>query len=98
MKVTRFAFALVIVLAFSSIAPADEEEKYAHPSGEDPWGTIYAVTGEPSEITEALEEDGQYILPSFINSTVIKDGQEYWVINQVPAAGTVYTCPQSVVV
>jgi len=49
----------------------------------------------PEEMTAVLDDDGHFVVPSFINATIYRGNQECWVIDQVPAAGTVVTCEQS---
>lgn len=79
------------------ILPASAQtEKYAEPVGEDQYGSVYAVKDSPTVLTVHLDDNGEYVLPSFINSTVVREQEQHYVLQQVPAPGTVFTCPQTV--
>jgi len=79
------------------ILPASAQtEKYAEPVGEDQYGSVYAVKDSPTVLTVHLDDNGEYILPSFINSTVVREQEQHYVLQQVPVPGTVFTCPQTV--
>jgi len=76
----------------------NEGDKYAHPDGEDAYGNRYEAREAPTEMKVHLDVDGEYVLPSFIDLTINREATECWVTEQIPAAGTVYTGPQTVVV
>lgn len=77
----------------TSAAFADDE-RYAHPDGQDMYGPRYEERAVPSQMRELLDSEGKYIIPSFIDRTIRRNNQECWIVDQIPAPGTILTCPQ----
>jgi hypothetical protein len=63
---------------------AQQDEKYAHPDGEDSYGPTYDAKELPSEINAQLDAQGRYVVPDFFNLTIKRDELECWVVNQDP--------------
>jgi hypothetical protein len=59
---------------------AQEEEEFAEGAREDAWGRSYQVTEVPTTMTDFLDEEGRWIVPSFMNATLWRNGHECWVI------------------
>lgn len=72
------------------------QEDYAEPKGEDEYGETYQVRQVPTEMTAALDGQCGYVIESFIDRTIYRGQEEWWVIEQIPAAGTLVTGPQTV--
>jgi len=84
------AVAVYFTLTLASNIFANDD-RYAQPRGEDYYGVRYAVNNEPIPSEKILDDLGRFEIPSFINLTIEQDESECWVIDQVPAPGTIIT-------